>query len=356
MNQQQLDVLIIGGGQAGLALGYHLCRTPVKFQIIERHARLGESWRQRYDSLVLFSPRAYSALPGLPLPGNPEGFANKDEFADYLVEYAARFRLPVRLGTAVTRLERAGTGFTLTLAGGKTLSARAIVLATGGFQLGNVPSLARHLVPELLQLTAADYRRPQQIPPGTVLVVGDGASGRDIAGDLSRSHTVYLATGRPRRLSPPKVLGINSWWWLERLGILHMPANSFLGRRMRASDPFPYRDNDLDTLRRKGVRVVGRLTALTGDEVTFAGGQTGIVTARITAVVWATGYRDDSDWVAIPEVKDARGNFIHQEGVSLVPGLYFIGRSWQRSRGSALITGVGADARLLATQLAIAIA
>ncbi|MBX6342512.1 MAG: NAD(P)-binding domain-containing protein, partial [Thermomicrobiaceae bacterium] len=298
------------------------------------------SWRRRFDSLALFTPRAYSALPGLPVPGDPNGYPTKDEIADYLEAYAQHFGLPVTLGTGVARLERVNDAFRATTAAGDVISARAVVLATGAFQRPHVPAIAARLAAGVVQMTPESYRNPAQTPGGTVLVVGDGATGRQIARELAGTRRVLLATGRPRRVSPNRILGKSVFWWMDRLGIIRAPSNSRIGRRLLAADPFPGKHLELDRLREGGVEVVGRLAEADGRRVTFVDGST----AEVDAVVWATGYHDETGWVAIPEATDARGAFVEQAGRSPVPGLYFIGRSWQRSRGSALLTGVGADA------------
>ena len=172
---QDSDVLVIGGGQAGLAMGYHLKQSGYRFQILERNPRLGDSWRNRYDSLVLFTPRAYSALPGLPVPGDPDGYPTKDEMADYLKRYASYFDLPVLTDTGVRSLTRVNGGFRARTDAGETIDAGAVVLATGAFQRPAIPAISRQLSPEVLQLTPESYKRPGQIPLGRVLVVGDGA-------------------------------------------------------------------------------------------------------------------------------------------------------------------------------------
>lgn len=204
-----LDVLIIGGGQAGLALGYHLQQTRQRFQIVERRARVGDNWRSRYDSLTLFTPRAYSALPGLALSGDPNGYPTRDEFAAYLEKYAEQFQLPLRLGVNIQRLEQRNGGFWAMISDSERLLTRQVVLATGSFQQVKAPPLRQQLAGDVRQLTAIQYRNPGQIPPGAVLVVGDGASGRDIAAELSATHKVFLATGRPAPvlwLTPPPAL------------------------------------------------------------------------------------------------------------------------------------------------------
>ena len=346
-NYPELDVLIIGGGQAGLAMGYHLKKTPFSFRIAERHARVGDTWRNRYASLVLFTPRSYSALPGLAVPGDPEEFPTKDEMADYLEAYAERFELTVAPGTGIRRLERVDGGFRATTEAGESIDCRAVVLATGAFQRPAIPPISNGLSKEVTQLAPEDYRSPGQLAAGRVLVVGDGATGRQIALELTSNHGVLLAAGRPRRVSPDRILGRSVFWWMDKLGILRASRESRIGRFLMKADPFPGKHLELDKLQQRGVEVVGRVTQAEGKKVSFADGKA----AEVDAVVWASGYRDDADWVAIPEVKDARGNFMHYRGIYPLPNLCFVGRSWQWTRGSALFAGVGEDAAYLAEHI-----
>ena len=343
-----LDVLVIGGGQAGLAMGYQLKQAGHRFQIVERNPRLGDSWRNRYDSLVLFTPRAYSALPGLPVPGDPNGYPTKDEMADYLERYAGHFDLPVLTETGIRSLTRLGGGFRARTDADEIIDAGAVVLATGAFGRPAIPAISRQISADILQLTTESYKRPDQIPPGRVLVVGDGATGRQIAVELSATHEVLLATGRPRRVSPQRLLGRSVFWWMDRLGILRASRETRVGRYLMRTDPFPGKALGLGRLSRRGIRVVGRMCHVEGNGVGFADGET----AEVDAVIWATGYRDDSRWVTIPEVKDGRGGLAHRRGVSPVPGLYLMGRSWQWTRGSALLAGVGDDASYVASRIA----
>lgn len=344
---RDIDVLVIGAGQAALALGYHLKRTGLRFLLVERHGRVGDSWRQRFDSLTLFTPRAYSALPGLPVPGDPDGYPPKDEIADYLESYARHFALPLALNTEIERLEQDNGGFRATTTAGSALTARAVVLATGAFQVPALPALSKDFAPEVLQLTTDAYRNPSQLPTGTVLVVGDGATGRQIARELAATRPVVLATGRKRRVSRERMLGKSIFWWMDRLGILRASRESAIGGFLMRTDPFPGQDLQLPRLREAGVQVVDRLASVDGNRVTFANGDS----ANVAAVVWATGYRDQTDWVAIPGVADARGAFAQHRGVSWIANLYFIGRSWQWTRGSALLTGVGDDAAYITQHL-----
>lgn len=345
MLERNVDVLVIGAGQAGLALGHHLKGAGLRFLLVDRHARIGDSWRNRYDSLVLFTPRAFSALPGLTMPGNPDGYPTKDEMADYLEQYARQLDLPVVLDTGIRSLTRLGGGFRARTDAGEIIDARSVVVATGAFQVPAVPSAARELAADVQQLTPESYKRPAQVPAGKALVVGDGATGRQIALELAETgnHEVYLATGRARRVSPARLLGRSIFWWMDKTGVLRASRETPVGRYLMKTDPFPGKHLDLRRLRRQGIRVVGRVARAKGSRVTFATGEA----TEVAAVVWATGYRDDSRWLAIPEAKDAQGTFRHERGVSPVPDLYFVGRSWQWTRGSALLAGVGDDARYL---------
>lgn len=342
-----IDVLVIGAGQAGLAMGFHLRKTSFRFLLVDGGVRVGDSWRRRYDSLTLFTPRAMSALPGLSLQGDPQGYASRDEFADYLETYADHFGFPLEMNMGIKRLERVNSHFRATSFNGQELEADVIILANGGFQTPIVPSISKNLSSHIQQFSADSYKNPSQIPAGNVVVVGDGATGRDIASELAASHTVYLATGKPRRLVPEKILGVSTWWWLEKLGILTAPSESYVGKRLRAADAFPNRERSLDDLRRKGIQILPKLTHAVDDTVTFENG----ASVSVSSVVWLVGYRDDSDWVVMPEIKDEKGNFIHRQGVSPVPNLFFIGRPWQTSRASAIIHGVSRDAEVIVDRI-----
>lgn len=334
-------VLVIGAGQAGLAAGYHLRKAGLDFVVVERAPRIGASWRARYASLTLFTPRSFSQLPRLDLPGDPAGYATRDEFADYLEAYAKRMDLPVRLTSEVQRLERNEDGaFRATLDTGEHIAASHVIVATGAFQKVVIPPVAAGFDSTVVQLTVASYQEPSQIPDGPVLVVGDGASGRDIAVELAPSHEVFLATGKPRRLLPERFFGRSIWWWLSALGLLRVSGHSLIGRLMRRADPFPDRDRSIDSLKRKGIGIVPRLVETAGREAIFADGSR----KEVASVIWAVGYQDNNDWLHIPKAKDRTGAILHQQGVSPVARLFFIGRPWQRNRASALVTGAGPDA------------
>ena len=343
MDITETDVLIIGAGQAGLATAYHLKSTELSFLLLESNARIGDSWRQRYDSLTLFSIRAFSSLPGHPLGGDPDGYPTRDETADYFEQYVQMYDFPIHLNQTVSKLTQTSAGFQAQTKSGNIYRSTIVIIATGPFQKAKTPQLSSRFSSDVAQLTAQTYRNPKQIPEGKVLVVGDGASGRDFAQELIKTHQVLLATGRPRRLSPERILGKSIWWWLDKLKLLQARPESMIGKLMQKSDPFPARGRRLETLAEKGVKILPYLTSVEGNKVCFANGYED----KVRSVIWAVGYKDKSDWVSIPHVKDENGNFLHDEGISPVENLYFIGRPWQRTRGSALITGVGDDASFL---------
>lgn len=345
------DILVIGAGQAALALAYYLRDLPYRFALVDRNARIGDSWRNRYDSLTLFTPRSHSALPGRAVPGDPDGLPTKDEIADYLEAYSRHFGFSVLPGTDIKSLERVAGVFCATTRDGRVLRSRAVVLANGAFQVPVVPALACTLSLGVRQFTPVNYRRPEQVPPGNVLVVGDGASGRQIARELGATHRTFLSTGRPRKVIPERLWGKSIIWWMDRLGMFRATRDSAMGRYLRRIDPLPGRQFNAGNLARSGVTLVPRLTGAHGTSVKFEDGRT----LDIASVVWTAGYREDTGWINIPEAFDQRLQLAHHRGITPVPGLYLLGRAWQSNRGSALLLGVARDARFIAEELRTAL-
>jgi putative flavoprotein involved in K+ transport len=340
-----LDVVVVGGGQAGLAIGYELTRRNLAIAILDAAPAIGQVWRDRYDTLTLFTPAQYSSLPGLPFPQSADTYPTKDDVADYLEQYASTFRLPVRLNSRVTTVRQHGANFAVETAA-ETYLAQAVVVATGPFQQPYIPPFAANLAPTVVQLHSSAYRNPGQLPPGPVLVVGAGNSGAQIAAELAAERDVTLAVGKRPPALPQRLLGRDIFWWLHRFGLMQVPASSLIGRRMRRLDPLI--GADLGRLaREQRVRLVGRALDASGAMVRFADGQD----ASFASVIWATGFRPSYDWIDVP-VLDPHGTPVHQHGVTEVPGLFFIGLSWLSRRGSALLGGVGDDAAELAAAIA----
>jgi putative flavoprotein involved in K+ transport len=340
-----LDVVVVGGGQAGLAMAWHLRRQGMRFQVLEAGPEVGQVWRARWDSLKLFSPAQYSSLPGMPFPAPADTYPAKEPVADYLQVYATAFNLPVAFNARVTELRRAGEIFEVR-AGDAVYRARQVVVATGPFQVPFTPPPARKLDASVTQLHSAAYRNPQAVPDGPVLVVGGGNSGFQIAQELAASRHVDLSIGARVPMLPQRLLGRDLFWWLTRLGLLRVTGTSRLGRRMQARGEFVIGSNRR-RLHRAGVRFRPRLVDAERNLVRFADGGT----VQIRTVIWSTGFRSDYSWIHIPGVV-TDGKVAHRRGVTEVPGLYFLGLSWQHTRGSALLGFVHNDAAYLADRIA----
>ena len=332
---EAFDVIVIGAGQSGLAMGHRLAQSDIQFVILEALSAVGDVWRRRYDGLTLFTPRSMSALPGLALDGERDGYATRDEFGSYLESYARRFNLPVYLDHRVVALERHGESEFLVLCGnGRSFAAPSVIVATGPFQVPKIPDMAAD-APNIEHYVAETFRSAAIRGRSRVLIVGDGASGRDIAAGLSRDHVTFLAIGKPRKLLPERVFGRSVWQWLRVFGLLSATRNSLIGRFMARADPFPHRGNALKDLARMGVRIRPRLTGLDRSSASFADGSN----QQVDVVIWATGYRDDYSWI--------RFEMEQGEWSEPAPGLFFIGRPWQFSRRSSLIAGAEPDSSIV---------
>jgi putative flavoprotein involved in K+ transport len=340
----RFDVVVIGAGQAGLAIGYLLAREGRRFVILEAGDSVATAWRDRWDSLVLFTPRRYDSLPGLAFPGDPDGYPTRDEVISYLERYATTFELPVEVRSPVRSLAAKDETFVLEV-DDRTIEADQVVVATGPFQEPRVPDLAARLAPEVFQTHSTGYRRPADVPEGRVLVVGGGNTGFQIAKELSATHSVHLAIGSRQTPLPQRLLGRDLFWWLTKLGLLEKSVETRLGRRAQHRDTL-IGSSPRELGRRYGVELKPRVVEASGRAVGFADGSE----LEVDAVVWATGYRSDYSWIRLP-VLDEEGRLRHRRGVTEVPGLYFLGLSWQHTRGSALIGWVEDDAEYIAEQM-----
>jgi putative flavoprotein involved in K+ transport len=338
------EVAVVGAGQAGLAMGNFLKRQGRRFVILDEAGSIGSAWRDRWDSLTLFTPRRYSGLPGLPFPGDPEGYPDRDEVIAYLERYAETFELPIELNSPARRLTERDGRFVLEV-DGKTITSDQVVVATGPFQKPNVPEVASRLGPDVFQTHSTGYRRPSGVPQGTVLVVGGGNTGFQIAKELSASHKVYLSIGSRQKPLPQRLLGRDLFWWLTKSRLLSTTVESRLGRKLRNRDTL-IGSSPRELRRRYGIELRPRVVDADGRTPRFEDGSE----LEVDAVIWATGYRPDYSWIDLPVI-DSDGRLRHRRGVTDVPGLFFLGLTWQHTRGSALIGWVKDDAEFIAEQI-----
>lgn len=353
-DDRRFETIVIGGGQAGLATGYELARRGRPFVIIDASDRIGDPWRNRWDSLRLFTPARYDGLPGAPFPGPARAYPTKDEVADYLEAYAANFDLPVRSGVRVDRLVKDGDRFVIT-AGGLRFEADNVVVATGASHTPRVPEFADKLDPAIVQLHSSHYRNPSQLRDGGVLVVGAGNSGAEIAIELSRHHRTWLSgrdTGQePTRAGslPDRLLTPIIWFVASRVVNVKTP----IGRKVRDQFLDPPRGIPLGRVRRKDIPAAGiERVPRTAD---VCDGSPLLEDGRIldvSNVIWCTGFVPGYSWIDIP-ILGQHGFPIHTRGVvESQPGLYFMGLLFLSTLSSALVGGVGRDARHIARHIA----
>jgi putative flavoprotein involved in K+ transport len=343
---KHLEVAVVGGGQAGLAMGYYLREHGLRFAIFERGDSIAPAWRERWGSLTLFTPRRYSALPGLPFPGDPDGYPTRDEVIAYLERYAETFELPIKLNSEARRLSHEGGRFVLEV-GSRTVTADQVVVATGPFQTPFVPKLAQDLDPRVWQVHSTGYRQPGDVPEGgAVLVVGGGNTGFQIAKELSATHKVQLSVGSKQKPLPQRIAGRDLFWWLTKTRLLSKTVESRLGSKLRSRDTL-IGSSPRELKRRYGVELKPRALDAAGRTVRFEDESE----LEVDALIWATGYRPDLLWIDLP-ILDSNGRLRHRRGVTDVPGLYFLGLTWQWTRGSALIGWVKDDAAFLTERLA----
>jgi len=353
MNRQRINTVVIGGGQAGLSVGYHLQRKGVQFVILDASARVGDAWRNRWDSLRLFTPAKFSGLDGMRFPAPRNSFPTKDAMADYLENYARHFQLPVRSGVRVERLSRLGDRF-LVVTGDQQFEADNVVVAMSGWQRPRVPALARDLNPCIVQLHTFEYRNPSQLQPGGVLIVGAGNSGAEIALDVVRGHETWLA-GPDTGHVPFRIEGLVARTLLVRLVlrvVFHriLTVKTPLGRKVRAKmlhHGEPLVRTKPQDLVAAGVTRVPRVARIENGRPVLDDGRA----LDVSNVIWCTGFNSGFSWIDLP-VFDADGDAKHESGVvTSEPGLYFVGLKFLHAASSSAIHGVGRDAARIADRI-----
>jgi putative flavoprotein involved in K+ transport len=354
---EQFEAVVIGGGQAGLAVGYHLARQGRRFVILDASQRIGDAWRERWDSLRLFTPARYDGLPGWSFPTPAWSFPTKDEMADYLEAYAARFDLPVRTGVHVDSLSKQGDRFVVA-AGDRRFETQAVVVASGADRHPRIPAFAPDLDPGIVQLHSSQYRDPSQLQEGGVLVVGAANSGAEIALEVSRTHRTWLSGRHPGqepvrpgsrgdRLATPVI-----WFAANHVLTLKTPLGRSVWRKFRAQDA-THRGLPLARVRPKDLTAAGiqRTPRTVGVHAGLPVLEDGRV-LEVANVIWCTGFVADFAWIDLP-VFAPDGAPLHDRGVvSSQPGLYFVGLFFLHALASSLVGGVGRDAGHIARHIA----
>ena len=351
--RQQYGTVVIGGGQAGLSVGYHLRQHGRSFVILDAGARVGDNWRKRWDSLRLYSPARRDALPGMPFPARSTAYPTKDEMGDYLEAYAARFELPLRSGTAVDTLAKEN-GRYVAAAGDQRFEADNVVIATGVFQKPHLPGFAGELDPGIRQLHSNDYRNLSQLQPGPVLVVGASHSGADIAFEAASEHEVILS-GKDTGQLPVSVESRRGRMLFRGLffaGTHIITADTPIGRkagphlRHGGAPLLRYRRSDL---RKAGVeRVLVRTVGVKDGRPVLDDGRV----LDVANVIWCTGFRQDFSFIH-PSVVGEDGWPVEMRGVvDQVPGLFFCGLAFQYAFSSMVFPGIGRDAEYVARRIA----
>ena len=351
---QRVNTVVIGGGQAGLSVGYHLARHRADFIILDDRPRVGDVWRSRWDSLRLFTPARYAGLDGFPFPAPAFSFPTKDEMADYLESYARRFALPVRSGVRVDRVSRSGNGF-IVVAGEQRIAAENVVVAMAHYQRPRVPAFARDLSPRMVQLHSFEYRNQSQLQHGATLVVGVGNSGAEIAIESAAGHQTWLA-GREAGHVPFRIEGRAARLGLSRF-VLRVVFHRVLslatpiGRRLRpkllrrAAPLIRARPKELAAA---GVIRVPRVAGVRDGLPLLEDGRT----LEAANVIWCTGFDPAFAWIDLP-IFGANGEPRHDAGVATEePGLYFVGLHFLYAFSSDMIHGIGRDAARIAGAIA----
>lgn len=348
--RETFHTIVIGGGQAGLSVGYYLALQGRSFVILDSGERVGDAWRHRWDSLRLFTPAIFDSLVGMKFPAPPFYFPTKDEMAAYLETYARHFQLPVRNGIRVDRVTRVGSRYVVQ-AGSHRFDAEHVVIAMSSYQVPRVPAFAKDLAPDILQMHSSEYRSPQQLKPGGVLLVGAGNSGAEIAVDVSRGHSTWVS-GRNTGHVPFKIDGLAARLFLMRFifrFVFHrlLTVKSRLGRSARRkmfTQGAPLIRVKPKQLSAGGIQRVPRVRRVADGLPELEDGRT----LEVSNVIWCTGFGNGLSWIDLP-IFEAGGEPRHESGVVAgEPGLYFVGLHFLHAFSSTMVHGIARDAKRIA--------
>ncbi|TBW30055.1 NAD(P)/FAD-dependent oxidoreductase [Gramella sp. KN1008] len=337
-----LDFIVVGAAQAGLAMAYYLNKLNKDYLVVDKEAKIGASWLNRWDSLTLFTPSEFNNMPGMVFPAEKGHYPSKTEVADYFKEYVAKFNIPVQLNTFIENISQEGDHFILKSPQGE-LRAKNVVIATGPFHIPYTPPFSKKIDQSIFQIHSNYYKNPAQLQEGKTMVVGAGDSGFQILDEVSQGdREVYFSGTTNVKVLPQEILGKTLWWWFTKIGFLSFSRDTWLGRRLSRSRQ-PVIGTDVKAiLNRPNVEAVGKTKNAEGKIVVTE-------KKRLTDlrnIIWATGYRPNFNWIEGQELsKD--GYPKHYRGVSNIEGLYFIGLPWLHTRGSATLGGIKKDAQYL---------
>ena len=336
------DYIIIGAGQSGLAIAYHLNKKNANYLIIDANSETGAPWLKRWDSLKLFTPSEFNSLPGMKFPYKKGHYANKYEVADYLKAYVFKFNIHIEFNHKITSLRKENGRFILE-SESKKFEAKNVIIATGPFHKPFTPSCHTKISKEILQIHSEHYKSPNQLKEGATLVVGAGDSGVQILNEVSKTNRTVYFSGNTNIMSiPQEILGKTLWWWFQKVGFLKANKYSWIGKKLSESGQ-PVIGTDVKTLfKKKNITCVGRTLNANEKTITFEKQKI----TDIKNIIWATGFKPNFNWIDDIELDDSHypKNF---RGISNIEGLYFLGLPWLYTRGSATLGGVKNDADYL---------
>ncbi len=337
------DYIIIGAGQAGLAMAYYLTKQKLNFLIVDANAEIGAPWLKRWDSLKLFTPSEFNNLPGLDFPHKKGHYANKYEVADYLKKYVELFKIPVEFNQKIISLRKHNNIFTIK-SDSKKFEAKNIIIATGPFHKPFTPNFHKNISNDILQIHSEHYKNPSQLKNGPTLVVGAGDSGVQILNEVSENskHTTYFSGNTNITSIPQELFGKTLWWWFKKIGFLTANKYSWIGKKL-SNGIQPVIGTDVKKLfKKENILCVGRTIDGKGNSIFFEK-QTN---SDIKNIIWATGFKPNFDWIDNISL-DEKNYPINYRGVSNIEGLYYIGLPWLYTRGSATLGGVQKDAKFI---------
>ena len=336
------DFIIIGAGQAGLAIAYYLNKQNANYLIIDANSDVGAPWIKRWDSLTLFTPTEFNHLPGMNFPHKKGHYANKYEVAKYLKTYVDKFNIPIKFNQKITELKKNENHFILK-SEHKTFKAKNVIIATGPFHTPFTPKFHTKISDDIIQIHSENYKSPNQLQDGATLVVGAGDSGVQILEEIANTNKKVYFSGNTNITSiPQEILGKTLWWWFQKIGFLSVNKHTWIGKKL-SNGGQPIIGTDVKSLfKKENVICVGRSLDANHNDIKF---ETSTIT-DIKNIIWATGFKPDFNWIENIEL-DTQNYPKNFRGVSDIDGLYFIGLPWLHTRGSATLGGVQKDALYL---------